>query len=338
MTTEASPAAPAAPLRAGLLPRSGRQRIWLGPSWAVLCGAVAGGAFTWQGADWLRLALLVLLAEGGWATVWAAACDEEWLDLIARWRAWRSGGPAPLLPYSQPDAPAARFAAWLGQLRAWSQAVLWPERGSALASLGLGVGLSLLVAVLLGPQLVLLTLGALAITQLAFLASGGGHTASRGAQALVLVGLAWLAGLNGFGRASLLAALLALCFAAAHAGLLLTLAADAGEHDEPAADQPAADRPAEQPAAGPLGLAAEADWSTAPGELGAVLLVLGPLAAAGLLAVTLRPLAAMIAGLAVFPSALLLLWRGAGLPGATVARAAQWPLMAAMLVAAVAVA
>jgi hypothetical protein len=256
---------------------------------------------------------LLLLVEGGWSTLWAAACDEEWLDALHVWRTWQAGAPAQALPYTLPGAPGGQAARWLGQWRVWWREVLWPAHGPAVASLALGAALALLVAAALGPRLLLLSLGAIAVVQLAFLFSAGGGEASRGAQGLVQIGLPWMAGILAFGGAggpSLLAVLWGLCFTAAYAGLLYVSQA---------------------------GQAAVESSGRSAVTVGTVLLLLGPLTAVGLLAVTFHPLPAMAGGLLVCALALPLPWRGRGWSGAQVARHAQWPLMALMVIAAIAI-
>ncbi len=64
MTTHTDDLAKRAPLAARLLIRTGQDGLWLGPAFAVLCGAAAGGAFSWQGVDALRLALVLVVP--GW--------------------------------------------------------------------------------------------------------------------------------------------------------------------------------------------------------------------------------------------------------------------------------
>lgn len=296
-----------APLHAGLLLRTGQDGLWLGPAWAVLCGALVAGAFTWQGVDALRLALVVLLVEGGWGTLWNAACEEDWPPVLGAWHAWQDGRPARALPYTLPDAPGGRLARTLGHLRDWWRLALWPAHGAAFASLALGALISLLAAIPLGSRLVLLSLAVVAIVQMAFLLSAGGGAASRGAQGLVHVGLPWFAGLLVFGRLSLLAMLVALCYAAAYAGLLHFT----DTHAEPAGENRSAG--------------------------GALLLVLGQAAVVVLLAATWRQLPALVTALLIFPTAVLIAWHIPGPAGARAARAAQWPLMLAMAIAALAI-
>jgi len=160
--------------------------VWLGPAWAALCGVVASGGFDWRGEDFVRLALLLLLVDGGWGTLWVALGSTDWATPLRRWRNWRFGEPVATPPYTLPDSPGDRASRWLGQLRAWWRDVLWPTCGLALSAIAVALPVTALLATLLGPDLLLLSLAALAVMQLG-LAWGGCNAA-------VAVILPWLAG------------------------------------------------------------------------------------------------------------------------------------------------
>ena len=66
-------------------------RTWIGPAWAVVCGVIASNGFGWQGADWLRLALLILLADACWGSLWAAIGSTDWATPIRNWPDWQFG-------------------------------------------------------------------------------------------------------------------------------------------------------------------------------------------------------------------------------------------------------
>ena len=97
--------------------------FWLGPAWAATCGVVASNSSGWGGDDWLLLALLILLVDGGWGTLWAALGGTNWAKPLRRWRNWRFGEPVSTPPYTLPDSPGDRASRWLGQLRAWKQMI-----------------------------------------------------------------------------------------------------------------------------------------------------------------------------------------------------------------------
>lgn len=178
--------------------------LWLGPAWAALCGVVASGGFDWQGEDFVRLSLLLLLADGGWGTLWAALGATNWATPLRLWRNWRFGEPVSALPYTLPDSPGDRASRWLGQLRAWLRDILWPACGPALSAIAVALPVTALLAALLGPELLLLSLAALAVMQLGLV--------WRGCNAAVAVMLPWLAGHIAFGSLASGSAGLALAF------------------------------------------------------------------------------------------------------------------------------
>ncbi len=180
---------------------------WLGPACAALCGVVASGGFGWQGEDWLRLAVLILLVDGGWGTLWAALGSTNWTAPLRRWRHWRFGDPVTTPPYTLPGTPGDQVSRWLGQLRAWWRDVLWPACGPALSAIAVALPVTGVLGVLLGPEFLLLSLAALAVMQLGL--------AWKGCNAAVAVTLPWLAGHIAFGSLTPSSAGLALTFALA---------------------------------------------------------------------------------------------------------------------------
>jgi hypothetical protein len=188
---------------------------WLGPAWATLCGVIASGEVGWRGDDWLLLALLVLLVDAGWGTLWASLAGTNWAKPLRRWRNWRFGEPAGTLPYTLSGSPGDRASRWLGQLRAWGRDVLWPACGPALSAIVVALPVTALLAALLGTDLVLLSVGALVVMQLGLAWEGGSGSAAPGWDAAIAVALPWLAGHVAFGSLSLRSAGLALAFALA---------------------------------------------------------------------------------------------------------------------------
>lgn len=185
---------------------------WLGPAWATLCGVVASGGFGWQAEDWLRLALLVLLVDGGWGTLWAAVGRTEWAAPLRRWRHWRFGERVVTPPYTFPGSPGDRASHWVGQLRAWWRDVLWPACGPALSAIVVALPVAAVLAALLGSELLLLTMVALVVMQLGLAWEGGRGSVAPGWDAVISVMLPWLAGHAAFGLLSLPSAALALAF------------------------------------------------------------------------------------------------------------------------------
>jgi len=191
---------------------------WLAPTWAVLCGVVASGRFSWDGQDWLRLALLILLVDGGWGTIWSALGATDWATPLQRWRQSPSDEEADntsiaVLPYTLPDAPGGRVRRVLGRLHAWWRDEARPNCGSSLQALVIALPVTALLGALLGPQLLLLSLAALALSQLGVLWEAGRGVVPPGWDALIAVTWPWLAGHVAFGPVTLPSAGLAALFA-----------------------------------------------------------------------------------------------------------------------------
>jgi hypothetical protein len=194
--------------------------MWLVPAWALLCGIAASNGFDWQGEHWLRLALLILLVDGGWGTLWTAMGTTDWAKPLRRWRNWRFGEPSLTLPYTLPDTPGDRLSLWLGQLRAWWRDILWPSCGSAVSAIIIALPVTLVLGAILGPELLLLSMAAIAVIEMGLLWAGGRGTVAPIWNGLVSVMLPWLAGHIGFGPLSPSSAGLALVLALAWAGAL----------------------------------------------------------------------------------------------------------------------
>jgi hypothetical protein len=191
---------------------------WLAPAWAVLCGVVASGGFGWRSADWLRLALLILLVDGGWGTLWSALGNTDWATPLRRWRNWRFGEPLPPPPYTLPGSPGDTASRWLGQLRAWGRNVLWPTCGPALTAIVVALPVTVVLAALLGAELLLLSGAVLAVMQLGVAWNGGRGTIAPGWDAIVAIALPWLAGHLAFGQPTIPSTILALTFTLAWGG------------------------------------------------------------------------------------------------------------------------
>ena len=173
---------------------------WLLPLWALTCGVLASNHFDLQESTaWLRLAALALLVVGGWGRLWIALSRTDWATPLGAWRAWRAQHRLASLPYTRPGTAADRSARWIGQLRTWLQATLWPCCGSALISALAAFLSSAVLALLIGPEIVLLSIACLAVMQLALAWERGRGQAGAGWQACVAVLLPWLAGHVAFG-------------------------------------------------------------------------------------------------------------------------------------------
>ena len=191
---------------------------WLAPTWALLCGIVASGGFSWDGQDWVKLALLILLVDGGWGTLWSALGATDWAAPLQRWRKSPSDDEGDntsiaVLPYTLPNAPGGRVRRVLGRLQAWWRDEARPTYGSSLQALVVALPVTALLGALLGPQLLLLSLAALALSQLGVLWEAGRGVVPPGWDALIAVTWPWLAGHVAFGPVTLPSAGLAALFA-----------------------------------------------------------------------------------------------------------------------------
>jgi len=188
---------------------------WLSPAWAVLCGAVASGGLGWRGEDGLRLALLVLLVDAGWGTLWTSLGSTDWATPLRRWRNWRFGEPVTTPPYTLPGSLADRLSHTLGQLRAWWRDLFWPSCGLPFSAIVIALPVTAVLAALLGTELLLLSMAALTVMQLGLAWVGGQGIATPKWDAGIGVALPWLAGHLTFGTLTLRSVGLALAFALA---------------------------------------------------------------------------------------------------------------------------
>lgn len=170
--------------------RGAVPRFWLGPSVAVVCGAIAGNGLRLEVAAVTKVALTILLADGIWGAVWREARSavsgfegEGWV----RVRAY----PRP--PYTASGSAADRWARSVQEWRRqWERTPEVPRD----AVVGIGVlGLvSLALGVVLGPGPLLVT-GAAGLVLLL----GTGQIFRAGAPRIALHalyggGLAWVLG------------------------------------------------------------------------------------------------------------------------------------------------
>jgi len=156
---------------------------WLAPLWAYACGAAASGAWKWSGPALLRLLLGLLLAGPLLGLVWDAVL--ALLSGRVLWLMWAlrlSAQPPPhaslapaeyapvdsaqvlrqSMPYTLPGSASHRVAAWfLGFAARWKHAR--PHVGQALVQLTAATLFSLVVAMQLGKQPLMLAVAGLAV-------------------------------------------------------------------------------------------------------------------------------------------------------------------------------
>jgi hypothetical protein len=161
--------------------------------WAVLCGALTSNSVHWRAEDLLRLALIVLLAEVGWGSLWDLALSGDWLRLLRAGRPGAEPARVPVLPYTLAASPAGRLAAWWARRLGWWRDVFWPAAGADLLGFLAATALAAVLALLLPSRLYVLyalfaglLLGSLLVRRWLAVSLAGAS--------LVLVGLGWLAG------------------------------------------------------------------------------------------------------------------------------------------------
>ena len=191
---------------------------WLG-GWAVLCGALASNQLRWEGEALLNLGLVLLLVELGWGNLWDLAVGTGWFRPLADDWPPESFAPAASLPYTLPRSPGGRIARGLGRFAAWWRGAFWPAAGPALLGLLAAVLLTVILVLLLPKRLRTLNAVLVALIGLGIVHRWRGKE-PLAAQALVRVGLSWLAAHAVFAEIETASLVLALAFALAAWGNL----------------------------------------------------------------------------------------------------------------------
>ena len=191
---------------------------WIG-AWAVLCGALASYSLRWEGEALLALVLSLLLAELAWGSLWDLLVGTDWFHPLAEGWPPSQSTPAAALPYTQPHSPGGRLANRLGRLAAWWRVSFWPAAGPALLGLLAALSLTVVLALLLPARLRPLHAALVALAGLGVVQRRRGRD-PLAAQALVRVGLCWLAGHAALAEVGAASVVLALSFSLAAWGLL----------------------------------------------------------------------------------------------------------------------
>ncbi len=186
--------------------------LWLGPVWAVLCGIIASGRFSWDARGALLAGLTLFLVDGLWATCWTNVVETNWGAIAARWNT----SPPPLrprtLPYMRLGAPGDRATRWLSQLAYWWQTDSQPLVSTTFSSIVICVALGAGLAAVLGWPVLALSAAALAIVQIGIVINRATGQPVPAVESVLEIGLAWLVGHAAFGAISLSSALLAALF------------------------------------------------------------------------------------------------------------------------------
>ncbi len=193
------------------------RTLWLSPAWAVLCGLIASSAFGWTGRDVLIAALTVIIADGAWATQWWGLVETDWRQLFAEWDGIDVQRSAPSLALR--GSPADRSQHNLVRLRLWWQSGGRDQAGTPLLSALTALVLGALLSAVIGWQALILTIAAVALTQIALILRLQGR-ASNWLHGFLAIGLAWLLGHAAFGELTGLSVLAAVIFSLTDAALL----------------------------------------------------------------------------------------------------------------------
>ncbi len=179
--------------------RSARSPVWLGPGWALLCGAVASTGLATRWDTLVSLLLGLLLVDPLLGTVWSVVSSGGRLLASGGEGANPGQGTAgPGLPYALPGSFGYRLFAFLSRWYDAGRATLLSEEGSSLLSLLLGSLFALAIAATLGEAPFLITAVALVIAALRIGLSGARELVHLALGSCVLAGLAWLTGYGAF--------------------------------------------------------------------------------------------------------------------------------------------
>ncbi|MBI4791052.1 MAG: hypothetical protein HY782_28820 [Chloroflexi bacterium] len=192
-----------------------RPLTFLGPSWAVLVGAMASGGLSFRGQALLSLVLAILLCDallGAWRALWL---QSDWRDALRR----SSASAATWLVPSN-DRPVSRF---LNVFRRFKRRVIhfrqviWPVIDSEITGLVVIGALALSIAVILGQVPLVLT----SLVMLFALIEGRIGTArGAGLRAVGEITFPWLIAESAFGHFSWLSLVYALLFTLVYRALL----------------------------------------------------------------------------------------------------------------------
>lgn len=195
--------------------RPTRPLTWLGPGWAVICGAVASGGLQPSGQSALLLIFSLLLGDvllGAWRALWL---QPDWRDAVRR-----AALNTPAWYVDSDDAGGwrpVRVAQQLGRRFRFVRKVILPVVDSEIIGMTMVGALALSIAVVLGQAAVGLTIAALILALVEGQVSG-----ERGAylRALFEIALPWLIAQSAFGYFSPLSLFYLLLFTLVYRALL----------------------------------------------------------------------------------------------------------------------
>jgi hypothetical protein len=174
--------------------RSVQSRIWLGPGWALLCGAVGSAGLDISWHTLISLLLGLLLVDSLLGTVWSLVMAHG--SVLATGGEGNPGEKANFSapPYTLPGSFGYRFFRLLSERASSWRSALSSAVGSPLLTLVFNSLFALVMGALLGEGPLLLTVLALLVA-VSLLALSPSQDATRLALgSFFLAGLAWLMG------------------------------------------------------------------------------------------------------------------------------------------------
>ena len=195
--------------------RPTRPLTWLGPGWAVLCGAVAAGVWIPRGQSVLALIFSLLLGDvllGAWRALWV---QPDWRDAVRR-----AAANTPEWYMESDDAEGwriVRVIRQVGRRLRFVRRMILPVVDSEMVGMTMIGALALCVAVVLGQTAFWLTLAAMVVALIEGQLSGERAAYLR---TLFEITLPWLIAQSAFGNFSVLSFFYLLLFTAVYRALL----------------------------------------------------------------------------------------------------------------------
>jgi hypothetical protein len=167
----------------------------------------------------LALAIVLLLADLGWGSLWDLMVGIDWFGALRG--GWPPKRPAsvPRLPYTQPASPGWRLWRLASRLVGWWRETFWPTAGAALLGTLAAAVLTVVLSFLLPTSLRQLNAALVFLVGLGAVQRRWGREPLAG-EAFAQVGLGWLAGHLAFAGMTLPSFLVALGFVLAVWGSL----------------------------------------------------------------------------------------------------------------------
>lgn len=194
--------------------RPTRPLTFLGPIWAVICGALASGGLTLKGQTLIYIIFLFLLCDpllGAWRSEWM---QTEWRDA---WRRAITNMPAWFSASDATDFILVRIFRQIGRRLTYIRQVAFPLIDSEITGMATAGGLALCVASVLGQMPFVLTIAAMVVALIE-----GQLSTQRGTilRALYEIAFPWLIASSAFGPFSWLGVAFVILFTLVYRALI----------------------------------------------------------------------------------------------------------------------